>query len=203
MLWFFGELFAVTPPDIDISQLRDLQAVIEDGSWVITDDGSVSLTTRHVAWQQSPCCFHISLYLCSYIFSKSVPLLLPPTQNKVPPSSCVTRRKKQSGRAAGLDSGRLGASLLQVHLGSEAVWGEFPLTFEEPLVRPAAERAVGLGREERGGLSSGSGSRAVRDWSRTGFSGVGRGRRKSVVLGVSNKEDKALFLSLVAKGKRP
>lgn len=87
MLWFFGELFAVTPPDIDISQLRDLQAVIKDGLWVITDDGSVSLTTRHVAWQQFLCCFHISLYLRSYIFSKSALLLLPPTQNKVPPSS--------------------------------------------------------------------------------------------------------------------
>lgn len=68
MLWFFGELFAVTPPDTDIFQLRDLRAAIEDGSWVITDDASVSLTTRHVAWQQFPCCFHISLYLCFYIF---------------------------------------------------------------------------------------------------------------------------------------
>ena len=96
-----------------------------------------------------------------------------------------------------------GASLLQVHLGSEAVWGKFLLTFEEPLVRPAAERTVGPGQEERGGPSSGSGSRAVRDWSRTGFSGVGRGRRKSVVLGVSDTEDRALFLSPVAEGKKP
>ena len=87
MLWFFGELFAVIPPYTDIFQLRDLRAVTEDGSWVITDDGSVSLTTRHVAWQQFPCCFHISLYLCFYIFGKPVPLLLPPTQNEVPAPS--------------------------------------------------------------------------------------------------------------------
>lgn len=103
----------------------------------------------------------------------------------------------------GLDSGRLGASPLHVHLGSEAVWGKLPFTVEEPPVRPAAERTVSPGREERGGPSSGSGSRAVQDWSRTGLPGVGRGRRKSVVLGVSDTEDKALFLSLVAKGKKP
>ena len=47
--------------------------------------------------------------------------------------------------------------------------------------------------EERGGSSSGSGSRAVRSWSRTGFSGVGRGHRKSVVLGVSDIEQQGTF----------
>lgn len=37
MLWFFGELFAITPPDTGIFQLRDLRAVTEDDSWVVTD----------------------------------------------------------------------------------------------------------------------------------------------------------------------
>lgn len=50
------EEYLLSPtPDIDAFSLRALRAVIQDRLWVTIEDGSVALTTEHVAWQPFSC----------------------------------------------------------------------------------------------------------------------------------------------------
>lgn len=75
MRWFFGKVFASPHSWCRHFLVQVFMAVIKDCSRVITEDSSISLTTKHVAWQQFPCWFHISSFHCFYNFSKTIPIL--------------------------------------------------------------------------------------------------------------------------------
>lgn len=105
-----------------------------------------------------------------------------------------------SGRPTGLTSERLGALLLQVHLGLEALWE----IFKAPLVRPAAECTVGPGPGRRGEVRVRvQGHELCGAGPGLDFPGWAGGTVRAWCLEFLTQSNKARSPSLVAKGKKP